>query len=262
MKYTISFIISLFLVSTVYSQVGINTEPHESAMLHVESADRAVLFPQVQLVSADQLSPLPVTTPENTIVFNKSAAGYGTNRLLKGYYVWHEGKWISPLISKKRKEATRFYANKTTAFVFNGTAGTSKDVEAFNTVDFCDNSTLYDVVDNKQLRINKTGTYLITTNLGLKNSKSSASNIEIYMAYYLDGSIVSSKVVTRVPQNRGVTVENKSFSYSLIDYIIVDTPGQILSIKAITNFNDTGDTVTYDTSNESNITIVRISDEY
>lgn len=255
-----------FCAIETYSQVGINTEPHESAVLHIEKkgTESGVLFPQVELESASQLAPLPADTPENTIVFNTTPSGLGKDRLLKGYYIWHGNRWISPLIEKNQKEAMRFYANSTnSAFTFQSSVigGNGKNVEIFHEEDFNDAPDLFEVQNNTSLKINKTGTYLVTANLGLRNTRASRSQTEVYLACALDDNIATSKVMIRTIQNRGANVTNNSISTSFTAYITVDTPGQVLSMKSITNYHDPDDSLIYDASNTSSVTIVQISNE-
>ena len=72
----------------VFSQVGIGTtNPNSSAKLHIESSDKGILIPRVDI--ADLSTAAPVTSPaESLLVYNENATTG------KGFYYWNGSKWI------------------------------------------------------------------------------------------------------------------------------------------------------------------------
>ena len=258
-KTTVVILLIFCTTICLQAQVGINTENvNESAMLHIESANKGVLFPQFELRGVSDPYPFNANDiPERTIVFNAKDANTGSEEISKGYYVWKDGKWKSPLL-KDQKNVARFYANTSnSSFVFNGNVGSKVNVEAFNTAEFNTDPTLFELVSSTSLKINKSGTYIITTNLGLIGALRDASQAEVYMAYALNGTIVSSQVMIRPAQQRDAQISDGSmFTYSIIDYVTVTTAGSIVSLVATTKYND--DTIKYDSSKVSSITIVEL----
>lgn len=85
----------VFIVTNLYSQVGINTtSPGTSAILDINSSDKGVLFPRVALTSTTVKA--PVTDAENGVfIFNTATAGSGDTSVIPGYYWWNsvDNEW-------------------------------------------------------------------------------------------------------------------------------------------------------------------------
>jgi len=88
--------IVLFLTVSLKAQVGINTTLPQ-AQLDVQSTDKGILIPRVELTSTD--IELPVINPnggaltESTLVYNTATNGSGSSRVTPGYYYWNGSKW-------------------------------------------------------------------------------------------------------------------------------------------------------------------------
>ena len=86
----------LFVTSTLFAQVGINTTgtpPDASAGLDVSFTNKGFLPPRVALTSI--ISALPVTSPAmGLLVYNTSVAGTSPNNVAPGYYCWNGTKWF------------------------------------------------------------------------------------------------------------------------------------------------------------------------
>lgn len=78
------------------AQVGINTTSPQ-AQLDVQSTDKGILIPRVELTATD--IELPVLNPnggalaESTLVYNTATNGSGSSRVTPGYYYWNGSKW-------------------------------------------------------------------------------------------------------------------------------------------------------------------------
>lgn len=98
---TIIALTTLFISSNMFAQgVSINKdgEPaHESAILDIDASDKGVLFPHVELVSAND----PINDPaEGLVVYNTSPTAYDG----KGYYYYDGSDW-KPLGNQQQKIA-------------------------------------------------------------------------------------------------------------------------------------------------------------
>src|SRR5690606_3392647 len=85
----IYFILLLLTSASAAAQVGINTyTPHASATLEVSSANKAISFPVIGLVSKTDVATAPAPT-ESLIVYNSNP----TILSKQGYYFWDGAKW-------------------------------------------------------------------------------------------------------------------------------------------------------------------------
>lgn len=82
----------LWIGSMVNAQVGIsnnpNFVPHQSAALHIDSEDKVVLIPRVQLTSENDMSFIPNAT-DGLMIYNTNQ----TDELSKGFYYWSKNHW-------------------------------------------------------------------------------------------------------------------------------------------------------------------------
>lgn len=90
----IFLLIVLFLNFTeIFAQVGIGTDsPHSSAQLHVQSANKGFLPPQVNLVSTTDIITIP-TPAVGLFVYNLNTAGTDPTNVSPGYYYFDGSKW-------------------------------------------------------------------------------------------------------------------------------------------------------------------------
>lgn len=76
--------------------VGIGTTaPNNSAILHVQSTNKGVMFPKVALTGAADNITVPVSSPASDamLIYNTASAGTGTNAITPGYYYWQNNRW-------------------------------------------------------------------------------------------------------------------------------------------------------------------------
>lgn len=91
-------ILIIFILNSVFmsAQVGIGTTtPDSNSILEIESTDKGVLIPRVQLNDVSTAAPLSSPIADGMLIYSDG----GTE--LDGFYYWQTNKWIS--IGKKPK---------------------------------------------------------------------------------------------------------------------------------------------------------------
>ncbi len=82
---------TLFFSNSLVAQVGIGTsDPDPSAILHIESTDKGVLLPKVDLENLTDKNTVHNPT-EGLLVYNKRDDN--SRDLRKGFYIWDDEKW-------------------------------------------------------------------------------------------------------------------------------------------------------------------------
>ncbi len=87
----------LFLAATtlIQAQVGIGTvNPSPSAMLEVESSDKGILIPRIELTSTNVALPITPAPSIGLLVFNTANAGTGATAVSEGFYYWNGTQWV------------------------------------------------------------------------------------------------------------------------------------------------------------------------
>lgn len=95
--HTIYFILIILSFNMkISAQVGINTNtPNASSVLHINSFNKGVLFPQYDLTVLNSTS-TPVATPaEGLMIYNKG----GVSTYPKGYYIWIRDQWQRAILA-------------------------------------------------------------------------------------------------------------------------------------------------------------------
>jgi len=87
--YLLGIIITLFITSLTYAQVGINTtSPSNGSMLDVTSTDKGMLVPRVDIANLSTIDPITGGSTESLLVYNTNTTTG------KGFYFWNGTKWI------------------------------------------------------------------------------------------------------------------------------------------------------------------------
>jgi hypothetical protein len=99
----LSIIIGMFLLfsSTLFSQVGINTDnllPDPSAGLDVKFADKGFLPPRVELQAPYNAAPI-VSPAIGLLVYNTATVGNPPDNVVPGYYYWNGVMWNPFVVS-------------------------------------------------------------------------------------------------------------------------------------------------------------------
>lgn len=93
----ILFIIALFSIQLMNSQVGIGTTVIENGVeLQIESNNRGLLVPRVALTStvlAAPIGPVPIAT--GILIYNTATSGIGITSVTPGFYYWSGTEWIA-----------------------------------------------------------------------------------------------------------------------------------------------------------------------
>ena len=90
MKKLLLFTFTLFICTTVQSQVGVGTPlPNNSAQLDVVSNDKGLLIPRIPLTSATDATTITEGNIVSLLVFNTATVG----NLTPGYHYWDGFKW-------------------------------------------------------------------------------------------------------------------------------------------------------------------------
>lgn len=265
-NYIIISVLSIFITSSLFGQIGIGSnQPRSSAIVDLNSTNKAVLFPKVALVAMDSKAPLVGNIPNGTLIFNTNVTGSGDKKLFTGYYEWYEDRWRQLITETTNYKVAKFNNAKSTSDLnvnWNPSSTSSPlNVSIFGNAEFNDDSTLFEKIDNNSIKINEVGTYLVVTNLGLQlfPIDTRYSTIEIYFNYALNGNVASSKVLSRVPQQYTSVYVDGRFFFKLSDYVNVTTPGQILTLQAWRNNTFPNDQfIRYDANVNSSIVIQKL----
>lgn len=133
---SISYLLmSLLFSSTVISQVGINTtEPALGAMLDINSTDKGLLIPRVNIENLSSVDPVSEGATEGLMVFNiNSTTG-------KGFYYWNGTNWRA-----------LYQTDKTTGWDLAGNVLTNELYNFIGTID--DNDLVFRTNNEEAMRL-------------------------------------------------------------------------------------------------------------
>ena len=102
-KYTILFL--LFVGFSIgFCQVGINTSnPHQSAILDINSSDKGILIPKVSITSKNDIVTIP-NPVKGLLIVCSADSGSGINKVFKDrFYVYSGVQWDELLEENKNK---------------------------------------------------------------------------------------------------------------------------------------------------------------
>lgn len=151
----------LVVCSMVKAQIGINTNtPAGGTILHVESNDKGILIPRVNINDLSTIDPITGGSPTSLIVYNTNTSTQ------EGFYFWNGVLWTRLLDSTIFKNI----------YTINGVLPENRFINQGNfKLDF-DNSTL--VVDGNKNRVGL-GTNLAESNLHIKSPNNDGDVIVI-----------------------------------------------------------------------------------
>lgn len=154
---------------TVNAQVGIGTETTSlGTLLDIQdpSNESGVLLPQSNIVDLNTVSPFPSETAVGTMVYNiNEASGIG-------YYFWDGTSWTRSTAYVGQMAKYRNTANAVAGRNLN--ANTTAPL--VGTVEFNDNTLLYEPISDDGIKINETGVYNITVALSLVGTYGTTGN--------------------------------------------------------------------------------------
>ncbi|PTX61625.1 hypothetical protein C8N46_104268 [Kordia periserrulae] len=244
MKYIFPLLFLCF--SVTYSQIGINTTTVEDGVaLKIESSDEGILIPRVSLTAKNNLSPFTTAPPTSTLIYNTQTSGTFPNNVVPGFYYWDGSVW-RPINDTKISKTTKF-SNNSTSTNFNTSGGV--DIDIFNSLQWNEDTALYNKINNTQLEILETGLYRVTCNLSLVTS-----DIEryIYTSLRLDTTDVGDRIHGVGPEDSG---GNDKFSIHFSQIIQINA-GQILKLRSYRDGSSA--TITFDSLGTSSILVERV----
>lgn len=264
MKNIFSILFICIFITNLFGQVGVGTTaPVSSSVLDITSTNKGVLIPRVALSSVNDKSPLTGDIPDGTLVFNTTKSGSGANIVIPGVYIWMGNKWNFPAeIGMVKSKAVKYTNSASSTTNFNpATVSEPVNIDIFNTEVFNDDPSIFEKINDYQLRIKEPGLYLISLNLALRqNPAVDNSRLSDYLYFNLDGNLASSKIITLVPQYDPDNIDiNGRFAFGSNSYINVSA-NQILTLQSSrykdgANYNGT---VNFDTVSLSSLTIIKI----
>jgi hypothetical protein len=245
------FILPLFLVlsSKSIAQVGIGTTTIQPGiMLQVESTNKGVLLPNVNLTSTTVFSPVTGTQTNGLMVYNTNTAGSGSTAVTPGYYYWDGPNSVWIKMQQKNANETALFSNQNTSTNINSGAGVYTDL--FANVRFNNNNSLYEKVDNTTLKINETGYYKVMLNLDLF-SQGNRDNFGIEILVNNQENIVSENLY--VP---GRAISSQPNSRAYVMYVPINVAGYTLRVRSYEI--DPNTDVYFRNANSSTISIEKI----
>lgn len=256
-------ILSIFCMTKVYSQIGINTAiVQEGVALQIEASDKGVLFPRIALSSRTSTSPLPSSIPTGTMVFNTVTAGSFPNTIIPGLHWWsaEEQQWIN--VNTNLENAVVKYTNSESTTNYNTTSW--QNVKLFGNMIFNESTSIYNVnTTNQTVTIGRLGLYSISSLLSFdRSSGGSAGRVSLSARIFVNGNAVGTEVVMNPDYTSSVLSGRGLFSYSFTQYLELNE-GDIVSvqIKKTDGIYSSGygtSAVHFKQSGDSSIAILRI----
>jgi len=240
------FLCALLVNSSAFSQVAIGTTVIENGVqFKVESNNSGVLIPRIALTSRNVVAPIIATPPAGTLVYNTTTAGTFPYNVVPGFYYWDGLEWRAIADTKINK--TVKFRNNTTSINFSTAGGVYVDI--FNTVDWNEETTLFQKINNTDLRITETGLYEVTCNLSLD-----CSNIERYLNLRLNinGVDTGENIRGIAPEDSG---SNGTFSVHFTQYLVINT-NDVLRLRSYRDGSSA--TITFDANGTSSLVVKRI----
>ncbi len=247
MKKLVCFICFVAIVSTSYSQVGINTTtPDASAELDIESTNKGVLISRLTTAERDA-----ITSPANSLlIYNEDINKYQYNSNTPASPIW-----ITILSGNTVRESVK-YSSLDDVTDINYAPPTPLPIPIFGTLEWNDNTSIYTLNDDETITINETGRYLISVNCYLS---SSIERVAPYIFIALDGTQIGSIASTGYIRN----LDFHNHSSLHLNEVINVTAGQTIQIKASANYEKVLDTldVWFD-SGVTHFSVVDAREEY
>lgn len=236
--------ITLFLIivpTLVFSQIGIGTiSPNSSSILDVQSTTSGVLFPRMTTVQRD-LIPNPAI---GLLIFNTDVSSFQYN-----FETPATPNWVN--LSTNLLKTVKYTNANTTMNL--GLAGVI--IPIFGTLQFNDDTSLYNVINRRTIRIMQDGRYRLTTNLYVTSTD--AVNIAINYLVNAVGQSSTSVFGTINTNNGGMPVGlTIDGSLHLTEMLNLNAGNQIQLESNAINTNASATTMT--SIGTSNITIEKL----
>jgi len=184
---TPTLIFFLFITSAIFSQVGINTTtPKEGSLLDVDSTDKGIYIPKVDISDLSTIAPI---TDVTVLANAESLLVYNTNPTTgKGYYYWDSTKWVQ-LEDLNSVDDWRLLGNANT------TPGTGANQNYIGTSDDQD----LIIAENTTERIKLTSQETVFNDIADSQNFRIETDDETHM-FYVDGTNDRIGITTNNPQ--------------------------------------------------------------
>jgi len=232
-----TFFLFVFNIQNANSQVGIGTtSPDASSALDVTSTTTGVLFPRMTTALRDLISN-PAT---GLLIFNTSTNTFNYNFGTSG-----TPNWIN--VGTNETRAVKYRSTDTTTDLNNAT---TTPIPLFGSLDFNDDTNLFELQSNTTIQVNEAGRYRITVNL-LTNG--TAGDDQLQLGVFINGIIQGAPFATN---DLTTSIIHSSCNYSDVLNLSVNDQISIQSEDFIG-----GGTITMRDFNgvTSNITIEKIN---
>ncbi|MDR2275809.1 MAG: hypothetical protein LBF27_33180 [Sphingobacterium sp.] len=192
----------LFVPLTVSGQVGIGTStPASGSVLDLESANKGLLIPRLQLSGSSDSSTVPIVPEDQgTMIYNLADSGQVSDRVYKSsFHVWNGSQWedIAPLsfsrqtIDEHNRSKAVFVGNPATAV----TANASTQYTPWTDINFSNESFDPDNIHNNgTFTIIETGLYSFAGGISTVRSNNSGANKYYGGRIILNGNEVASSM--------------------------------------------------------------------
>ncbi|SIQ31340.1 hypothetical protein SAMN05880574_1109 [Chryseobacterium sp. RU37D] len=248
-KFYLFFPFLVCIFSNILAQVGIGTSIIQpGVMLQIESSNKGVSLPNVNLTSTAIFSPIIGTATTGLMVYNTATSGTGSTAVSPGLYYWNNAipAWVK--LQQKNASETALFSNQNTTNNINSGSGVFTDL--FANVRFNNNPALYQKVDNSTLKINETGYYKVMLNLDLF-SNGSKDNFGIEILVNNQENIVTDNIY--IP---GRAISSQPNSRAYVVYVPINVAGYTLRVRAYEI--DPATDVYFRNANSSTISIEKI----
>jgi hypothetical protein len=220
-----------------FAQVGIGTDlPNPSSQLDIESQDRGLLIPRVQLQSIVDANTISAGNVESLMVFNTSQG----NDVTPGYYYWYKGQWRRFLVEGE-------YSAQTITYLADNQDGTFTYTNENNIkFTFDANTTTY--VNNND------GTYTFTNANGATMTIDVINDVVTNIQNQGD---VYTEIINLLQNNTDTLQDNGDGTFT---HTAVDGTQLIFDANTTTYVNNNDGTYTFTNANGATMTIDVIND--
>lgn len=215
------------IVSNIYSQpaVGINTEQiGEGIILQVESNNKGILLPKINLSSLSSHDPLQSVPIHSTLIFNETNDGNG---LKPNFYYWNsvDSQWSSLGTYVVSQNLLFKGSNQLTNVNFNSG---SNYMDIFANILINEDTNLYRKIDNTSLFIAETGFYRLCLNLDMRIAGTQDRDL-FGIAFYLNNVLQKDQLVIKTNEYGPGTTQ--TLGYSNVIFLFVPAGGATLRVQ-------------------------------
>ena len=154
---------AVLMISNSFGQVGIGTvSPAGGSQLDVTGSDKAVLIPRLDIDDLGSIDPVTGGSTESLLAYNTNTTTG------KGFYYWDGSKWVK-IKDQSDTSSGDFVAVKYTSDSDSQDLSTNSfsRIEIFTDLAWNDDTSVFEVLNNKTIRITEAGRYRITANLSM-----------------------------------------------------------------------------------------------